>query len=467
MESENQHDSAKTLSEVEAEKSLAEPENTSPAVQEQPDPASTEESKDPNPEESKDAAPAKKKKKRNRKKPAKESAAPVVATVNRFQDNSHIRLLKNWNDNPNYMQTNPPSIPISQQFPNNNFPIGEICEYSGDNAYRATSEEKRELERLHSYDYEALRKGAEAHRQIRRWAQSVLKPGLDLHDFCEELENYSRVLLEGDGIEAGVGFPTGCSLNYVAAHFTPNPGDKVTLGYDDVCKVDFGTHVGGRIIDCAFTVAFNPKFDNLVHATQDATNEGVKHAGVDARFSEIGGAIQEALESYEIELDGRTYPIKAIRNLNGHSIGPFHIHGGKSVQIVKNNDQTKMEEGELYAIETFGSTGKGLVHDDLECSHYMIDFDLFGKPIPLRDNKARGLLRHIEKKYGTLPWSRRQLQRDGETKHILPLRNLVNAGIVVPYPPLCDVRGSYVSQMEHTFIIRPTCKEVLSRGDDF
>ena len=26
-----------------------------------------------------------------------------------------------------------------------------------------------------------------------------------------------------------------------------------------------------------------------------------------------------------------------------------------------------MEEGELYAIETFGSTGKGVVHEDLEC----------------------------------------------------------------------------------------------------
>eukprot|EP00357_Protocruzia_adherens_P036078 CAMPEP_0115044612 /NCGR_PEP_ID=MMETSP0216-20121206/47617_1 /TAXON_ID=223996 /ORGANISM="Protocruzia adherens, Strain Boccale" /LENGTH=31 /DNA_ID= /DNA_START= /DNA_END= /DNA_ORIENTATION= len=30
-----------------------------------------------------------------------------------------------------------------------------------------------------------------------------------------------------------------------------------------------------------------------------------------------------------------------------------------------------MEEGEYYAIETFGSTGKGYVVEDLECSHYM------------------------------------------------------------------------------------------------
>ena len=36
-----------------------------------------------------------------------------------------------------------------------------------------------------------------------------------------------------------------------------------------------------------------------------------------------------------------------------------------------------------------------------------------------------------------------------------------------PYPPLCDVKGSYVSQFEHTILLRPTCKEVISKGDDY
>jgi methionine aminopeptidase len=49
--------------------------------------------------------------------------------------------------------------------------------------------------------------------------------------------------------------------------------------------------------------------------------------------------------------------VKSIRNLNGHSIGPYQIHAGKSVPIVKGGEQTKMEEGEYFAIETFASTG--------------------------------------------------------------------------------------------------------------
>ena len=49
--------------------------------------------------------------------------------------------------------------------------------------------------------------------------------------------------------------------------------------------------------------------------------------------------------------------VKSIRNLNGHSIGRYQIHAGKSVPIVKGGEQTKMEEGEFFAIETFASTG--------------------------------------------------------------------------------------------------------------
>ena len=41
------------------------------------------------------------------------------------------------------------------------------------------------------------------------------------------------------------------------------------------CRADFGTQIGGHIIDCAFTVAFNPKYNPLLEAVQAATNTGV------------------------------------------------------------------------------------------------------------------------------------------------------------------------------------------------
>jgi methionyl aminopeptidase len=130
-------------------------------------------------------------------------------------------------------------------------------------------------------------------------------------------------------------------------------------------------------------------------------------------MSEIGAAIQEAMESYEVDIKGRTYPVKSIRNLNGHSIGSYRIHDGKTVPIVKGGNNEKMVEGELYAIETFGSTGKGYVNEDGDCSHYMKSFD--AAPVPLKHPGAKNLLRHINENYSTLCFCRRWLDRAGET----------------------------------------------------
>jgi len=244
--------------------------------------------------------------------------------VSRFQDNSHLRLLGDWKAEGEFRQTYPPTIPIGQQFPDGKFPEGEIMEHHHDqNRKRMTGAEFREKERLFWGDYECVRKAAECHRQVRKYAQSVIKPGRRLVDICNDIERTNWKLIEANGLESGQAFPTGCSINHVAAHYTPNPGDERILEKGDVCKIDFGTHVRGLLVDCAFTVAFDPKYDKLLEAVKDATNTGIKMAGIDSRLNEIGEAIQETMESYEVEIDGKTYPVKAIRNLNGHSIRPY------------------------------------------------------------------------------------------------------------------------------------------------
>ncbi|WZZ40576.1 hypothetical protein YC2023_036835 [Brassica napus] len=362
-------------------------------------------------------------------------------------------------------QTDPPSIPVIDLFPSGEFPEGEIQEYKDDNLWRTTSEEKREMERLQKPIYNSLRQAAEVHRQVRKYMRSIMKPGMLMIDICETLENTVRKLISENGLQAGIAFPTGCSLNNVAAHWTPNSGDKTVLQYDDVMKLDFGTHIDGYIVDSAFTVAFNPMYDPLLAASREATYTGIKEAGVDVRLCDVGAAIQEVMESYEVEINGKVYQVKSLRNLNGHSIGRYQIHADKSVPNVKGGEQTKMEEGELYAIETFGSTGKGYVRDDLECSHYMKNFDV--GHVPLRLPRAKQLLATINKNFSTLAFCRRYLDRLGETKYLMALKNLCDSGIIEPCPPLCDVKGSYISQFEHTILLRQTCKEVISKGDDY
>lgn len=95
------------------------------------------------------------------------------------------------------------------------------------------------------------------------------------------------------------------------------------------------------------------------------------------RLCDVGERIQEVMESYEVELDGKTYKVKAIRNLNGHSIGQYRIHAGKTVPIVKGGEATKMEVSSFWM-------GAGWVDD-----YWFVLFARKENSMPLRLSAAQ------------------------------------------------------------------------------
>ena len=357
-----------------------------------------------------------------------------------------------------------PRKPVASLFESGYFPEGPIQHYKDDNVWRMTSEEMREKERLLAPVYEDVRKASEVHRQVRKYVRSIAKPGIKLYDLAESLEARVRLLVEENGLEAGLAFPTGLSVNNIAAHDSPTGvNDARVLKVTDVMSIDFGVQVNGRIVDDAFTIAFQPQFDPLIQATVDATNAGIRAAGIDVRLCDVSAAIEEVINSFEAEIDGKTRAVKPIRNLCGHSIDPYKIHAGKSVPSVKGGETTRMEEGEFYAIETFASTGNGYVREQGPTTHFMKNYER--GHVPLRLPRSKQLLGTINKNFSTLAFCQRYLDRLGEERYTLALRNLCDVGILDPLPPLVDVPGSHTSQLEHTLVLRPTCKEILSEGE--
>ena len=180
------------------------------------------------------------------------------------------------------VQSTPPRVRVATLFPGDNYPEGEIVSYKDGNSFRTTNEEKRMLDRMNNDFLTDYRHGAEVHRQVRQWAQRSIKPGQTLTEIAENIEDSVRALTghpgleEGDNIKGGMGFPTGLSINHCAAHYTPNAGNKTILQKQDVMKVDFGVHINGRIVDSAWTMTFDPVYDNLLAAVKDATNAGVR-----------------------------------------------------------------------------------------------------------------------------------------------------------------------------------------------
>lgn len=378
---------------------------------------------------------------------------------------------------PGGQQTAPPRKALADIFHGRPYPEGEIVEYAdrNENLSRTTAEELRHQAATEKMDDDFLkdyRKAAETHRQVRQYVQKIAKPGVSMSTLAQEIEEGVRALVGHPGIEtgdaliAGQGFPTGLALNNCAAHWTPNPGAKeVILQYDDVLKIDFGVHVHGRIVDSAFTVAANPVYDNLLAAVKAATNAGLGEAGIDARIDEISPIIQETMESYEIELKGKTLPVKAIRGLTGHDILRYKIHGDKQVPFVKTQTNQRMEEGDVFAIETFGSTGRGRIREDDGVYGYGRNegVDTSG----VRIASAKTLLKTIDENFGTLVFSRRYLEHLGVRNYHLGMKSLIEQGVVECYEPLVDMPGSYVAQFEHTVLLKPSAKEIISRGDDY
>ena len=105
-------------------------------IMEQKEEKENEEEKE---EEQKETKTKKKKNKRKKKKTNKIFEVPQTnpyrnlfdfkdASKSRFQDNSIFRVINNWEEK-EWLQTNPPTKDIDEQFPNQVFPQGEIQPY--------------------------------------------------------------------------------------------------------------------------------------------------------------------------------------------------------------------------------------------------------------------------------------------------------------------------------------------------
>ena len=92
-------------------------------------------------------------------------------------------------------------------------------------------------------------------------------------EICEELENNDRRLI------GELSWPSLLDVRKIIAQ----PTTLQMLEFDEVTKIDFDTHIKGRIIDCAFTPSYNPKYEKLLEAVKYATNTGIRETGVDVR----------------------------------------------------------------------------------------------------------------------------------------------------------------------------------------
>ncbi|MEM4573515.1 MAG: type II methionyl aminopeptidase [Candidatus Caldarchaeum sp.] len=288
---------------------------------------------------------------------------------------------------------------------------------------------------------ESLLRAGEIARKIRSQVPNLVSPGASLLEVAEKIENMIRDM---GGLPA---FPCNISIDAVAAHYSPAPGDSTVLSKNFVAKIDFGVLVDGYIADTAVTVTDTPVGEMLKTAVEEALKAAVKTVAAGVKVSTVAAVIQTVLTRYGL---------KPIRNLTGHEIQPYNLHAGVSIPNVAVRDGVKLLESHVYAIEPFATVaeGAGEVVDVRMPTIYRLEKAI--PPKKLADEETR-LLNIISERFKTLPYSLRWLQDlDPETLKIH--ERLVRMGRLKSYPMLVEKSEKPVAQAEHTvFVTREGC----------
>jgi len=307
-------------------------------------------------------------------------------------------------------------------------------------------------------NYDDMKKGGAIHKTIKEYIYEHIELDMNLYDLAIDIESKINDLVKYDinnPLDGGVGFPTGLSVNNCAAHWTPYEDNKKVVKKSDVIKIDFGVHINGSIIDSAFTFSLDEKYNKLLESSKTSTDLAIKLARPDMLLSEIGNEIEENMRSYEIELNGKVKKIVPVKDLCGHEINRFEIHGDKVIPNVKCPFYNKrIKEDEYYAVETFSSTGKGDTYEDnRNNSHYMINYK------KKRDSDI-DLYKYIIKNYNTLAFTDRWFDFNVNKKD---LNELCEMEVIKKYPPIYDIdKKSYIAQFEESIYVCDRKTEILS-----
>jgi len=259
--------------------------------------------------------------------------------------------------------------------------------------------------------------------------------GVTLEEICEEVEG--EILKRG----AKRAFPVNTSVNEVAAHYTAEPNDEKVVSDTDLIKIDLGAQVNGYIADTAVTVCYDPQYDSLVQAAEDALKNAVSMIKIGVKSSDVGRTIEKTVKQLGF---------KPIMNLSGHSLAQYTIHAGKSIPNIWSIGSFSFKGDEAYACEPFVTTdeGSGIVQEGKIKNIFAL-----GSRKRTKNEEADRLQEYIWANFNMLPFALRWLLKDWEEKKARELLEiLIKKKVVHAYPILIERNSQRVAQAEHTLI---------------
>ena|SRR3989344_3375646 len=265
------------------------------------------------------------------------------------------------------------------------------------------------------------------------FGKKLVKEDVLINDVVRKIEQFIT------DNNAKCAFPVSIALNNVAAHkyYGVENSDRFFEG--DLVKLDVGVHVRGFIADNAITINVKDDRDlELIRASKEALREALNLMTPGRKICEVGKAVEEVIVGYGFN---------PIRNLSGHEVEKYLLHAGLTIPNFDNGDQTELEEGQVFAVEPFSTTGIGKVYSAGDSGIYRIQ-EL--KSIRL----GREVLKYIYENYRELPFTKDWLKGSfDEFKLNSGFRFLLQQDVLHKYSILSEKENKRVSQSEHTVVV--------------
>lgn len=285
-------------------------------------------------------------------------------------------------------------------------------------------------------DAQAFEKYKKAGKIVRDVFESLkIEPGTRILELADDIE--AELIRKG----AKPAFPVNISINEVAAHYTPEPGDETAIKPGDIVKIDIGAHVDGYIADasCSYCSEKNSNESSMIKATDAALTQALKAMTPGVKICDISEIIESEI------LRAGFIPVN---NLTGHALDRYIFHGDLTIPNVKNSNKYELKENDVFALEPFATNGTGTVKETDHIMIFRYKQDRLG-----RLNETRAILTVARDELKALPFCKRWFPNLG-VRFDLAVRQLVALGALEAYPVLREVGKAKVAQSEHTVIVR-------------
>ncbi len=297
------------------------------------------------------------------------------------------------------------------------------------------------------YDYNKIKDVGKASHAALKHTASLVKEGAKLLDVAEAGERF----MKDKGFDAA--FPINISINRIAAHYTPSSDDTRVFSAHDLVKIDLGARKETYLGDCAVTVDLSGNNQRFIKTSEEALDAAISMVRAGVELRNIGA---------EIEKIANKAGLKPIKNLGGHGIERTELHASVFIPNFDNGDDTKLEEGQVVAIEPFITDGAGYVGD----SDVIEIFQRIGGAVQTpRSTEARAVLQFVDKNYMTYPFAIRWLQKGLELSEFRlrkALAELSSLELLEQFPVLVEEEGSLVSQSEKELIVEKDSCTVIT-----